>query len=139
LKDLIAMVGALGIGGLITSYFTMLWNQRKNVSEKHHEMKDKRYKCIILLMQASLDFDKYKSILHSQGYGYLSSESDLVDLLNDEYVNSFLFASDEFIHCMSKFIRSRTHENLVKSALSMRKDLYGVKTKLTLEQVLRNA
>ena len=55
MENLIQIIGLLGIGGLISSYFTLLW-QRKNAEEKSkQEYKETRYKCIILLMKALLE------------------------------------------------------------------------------------
>ena len=63
MDNLIKIVGLLGIGGLVSSYLTIL-QQRRNTEEKaKQEYKETRYKCIVLLMQAFVEFEKYQKML----------------------------------------------------------------------------
>ena len=83
MESLIKIVGLLGIGGLISSYLTILW-QRKNSEEKaKQEYKETRYKCIVLLMRALIEFEKYKKMLIKHGYD-ISRKEELINLLQDE-------------------------------------------------------
>ncbi|WP_417317055.1 hypothetical protein [Emcibacter sp.] len=135
MENLITIVGALGIGGVLSSYATMIWTKKQKLDEARQNFKEERYKCIILLMTAYISFDE-KAKRYLQKYGYnIETEEDLGDLLTDEYVNSFLFASDEFVLAMKDFMLDHTKEKLMITVLSMRKDLYGIKSKLTTDQL----
>jgi hypothetical protein len=130
IENIVAVVSLLGIGGLISAYFTLLWQRRSKNLEKMGEYKETRYKCILLLMRASLDFERYRGELQKSGYS-IEDIRDLTALLRDEHICAFLYASDEFIGVFGEFIKSPSETSLVNVALSMRKDLWGVKTGLS--------
>jgi hypothetical protein len=134
IENIVAVLGLLGIGGLISGYFTLLWQRRSTALAKMQEYKETRYKCIILLMRAYLDFNRYRGELQKYGYS-IKSISDLTALLRDEHISAFLYASDDFIRSLGDFIRTPSEMSLVKAALSMRKDLWGVKTRLSLSDI----
>jgi hypothetical protein len=129
-----AVLGLLGIGGLISGYFTLLWQRRSTDLAKKQEYKETRYKCIILLMHGCLDFERSRGELQKYGYS-IDTVDDLTALLRAEHINSFLYASDDFIRSLSEFIQTPTETSLVKAALNIRKDLWGVKTMLSLSDI----
>ncbi|HVU27846.1 MAG TPA: hypothetical protein VHG71_08945 [Verrucomicrobiae bacterium] len=126
---ILSILGTLGLGGLISSYLTILWQRRNENKAKHQEYKESRYKCIILLMHAYMNFEQNKDMLIKHGYE-IQSKKDLAELLRTEHINSFLFASDDFIKTFQIFIETPTEENIRKVALAIRKDLWGLKTHL---------
>ncbi len=134
LENIIAILGLLGIGGLISGYFSLLWQRRNSNLAKKQEYKEARYKCIIPLMHGCLDFDRSGGELRKHGYA-IDTIDDLLALLEAEQINAFLYASDEFIRCLGKFIQAPSKESLVKTALTIRNDLWGVKTRLSLSDI----
>lgn len=128
-ENALSFLGLLGIGGLLSSFLTILW-QRKNANKvRHQEYKETRYKCIIILMHAYLNFDKNKSVLLKHGYD-IHHTADLADLLKTEHVNAFLYASDEFIQDLGAFIKEPNEHNLYLVARAIRKDMWGLKTSI---------
>ena len=125
--ELIEIIGALGIGGIISSYFTLIWKNKQQDYRIRQELKEKRYKCIILLLQTRLDFKKKLEYLHNYGYSEISSLEDLNELLKDELINSYLFASTNFISALEQFIEQPNKENLLIIAKEIRKDLWNLK------------
>lgn len=68
-----------------------------------------------MLLHAQLNFER--NVRHLNKYGYdITNEEDLVDLLQAELVNSYLFASQGFIRAMEEFIKSPSSETRVKVA-----------------------
>jgi len=128
-ETILSVLGTLGLGGLISSYLTILWQRRNENKAKHQEYKETRYKCIVMLMHAYMNFDQNKEMLVKHGYD-IQNKKDLTDLLRAEHINSFLFASDAFIEAFQVFIQTPTDENIRKVALTIRKDLWGLRTKL---------
>jgi hypothetical protein len=96
MNNVIQIIGALGIGGLISSYLTLLWKNRQQDARNRQDYKEQRYKCIVMLLHAHLNFQRNVSQLNKYGYDIASPE-DLTDLLEAELINSYLFASQEFI------------------------------------------
>jgi len=125
-SDLIQIVVALGIGGLISSYLTLIWKNRQQDVRNRQDYKEQRYKCIVMLLHARLNFER--NVRHLNKYGYdIANEEDLVDLLQAELVNSYLFASQDFIRAMEEFIESPSNETRVKVTKEMRRDLWRLR------------
>ena len=107
---------------------TILW-QRKNSEEKaKQEYKETRYKCIVLLMRALIEFEKYQKMLIKHGYD-ISRKEELIDLLQDEQFSAILYASRGFIKSMGKFIGEPNKDNLITVVIEMRKDIWRLRGK----------
>jgi len=130
IENAIAVLGLLGIGGLVSGYCTLMWQRRNAELAEKQKYKESRYKCIILLMHGCLDFDRSCGELQKHGYA-IQSIDDLIALLRAEQINAFLYASDDFIRSLGDFLRDHNDTNLVKTALTIRKDLWGVKSRLS--------
>ena len=126
-ENIISVLGLLGLGGVLGTYFRILWERKNTAQLQKQEFKESRYKCIIILMLSLLDFEKSKTMLHQHGRSYINSIEDLKDELNLEWNNMFLFASSEVLERMYKFIEKPSQDNFRKVALAMRRDLWGGK------------
>lgn len=126
MNEILQIIGALGIGGLLSSYLTLLWKNRQEDKRKHQDYKEARYKCIIMLLHAKLNFEKNQKVLNQYGYN-VTNISDLDDLLEAELVNSYLFASANFIEALGGFIKSPSETTRILVAKAMRKDLWRLK------------
>lgn len=119
----------MGIGAIVKSFVDTALSKRQNQSQKQHDFKETRYKALILLMLATLDFEKSISNLKKHGRDFTSRE-DLLDEIKVERDNMILFASDTVINTLKEFIVAPTEDTFYNAAIQMRKDLYGLKTKL---------
>ena len=128
-QNILSAIGLIGIGALLKSIIDFFLRKREINSQAQHEFKEKRYKVIILLSNATLDFEKHKAELHKHGRNF-ESKVELVDELKAERNNMILFASDTVIHSLNRFISESSEENYYELAIAMRKDLYGLNTKL---------
>jgi hypothetical protein len=91
--------------------------------------KETRYKVIILLCYAMVYYDRESSLLVINRPD-LPSKTRLLNELQAEFINMSLFASDKVILSMKVFLENLDEASLNKLAISMRKDLYGIKTNL---------
>jgi len=130
LENVSTILGLLGLGGLLGTYFRILWERRNTALLQKQDYKEVRYKCIIILAMALLDFEKNKFLLHQNNRQYIKTPEDLVSELKIEWNNMILFASDEVLSAMHKFIESPSQKGFRNFALSMRKDLWGGKISL---------
>jgi len=131
-ENVISVLVLLGLGGVLGTYFRILCERRNTALLQKQEFKETRYKCIILLMHSALDFEKNKPMLHQQGRNFASLD-DLLDELKTEWHNMILFASDEVLKSAHDFILNPSQTAFHKTALSMRKDLWGGKLSSELE------
>lgn len=128
------MLGLVGLGGLISGFLTLKWQRRNAALEGKQDFKETRYKCITLLMHGMLDFERALGNLQKHGYPIVTID-DLAALLRTEHINAFLFGSDDFIRSLGQFIETPSEANLVKTALTMRRDLWGMETELSVQDI----
>ncbi len=129
LENIISVISLLGIGGFFGAYFRILWERKSTFLLQKQKFKETRYKCIILLLRASLDFEKNRPKLHNHGREDIKTKEDLKDELVTEYENMILFASQEVLIEIHKFIRNPSQPNFIDIAVAMRKDLWGGRMK----------
>ncbi|GBF22925.1 hypothetical protein tpqmel_0329 [Candidatus Gastranaerophilus sp. (ex Termes propinquus)] len=77
-------------------------------------------------MEAALNFDKSLKKLKTHRHD-INSKEDLIDELNVEWKNMFVFASDEVILNVRNFLTKPSDETFFKASLAIRKDLWGLK------------
>ena len=99
-----------------------------------HEFKETRYKAIILLCYAYVNFEKEGTKIIIQRPD-IDSRDRLYNELNTEWINMTLYASDKVLLSMKKFLESKEQTDFNKLILAMRKDLYGIKTDLKIEHL----
>ena len=123
-------LGLLGMGGLISSYLTILWQRQSAFQQKQEECKFTRYKATTVLMFGYLQGQS--SIKHLNQYGRsFQSTKEILEEVKTEWLNMILFASDGVMEGLQEFIRSPSDETYFRAALAMRADLRGGRMKFT--------
>ena len=122
-------IGLVGIGGLLKSLFDFLVASRKLKNDAKQSTKEIRYKAIILMCYALVNYDREKTTLIINRPD-IDSINRLKNEISVEFINMSLFGSDNVIIAMKKFISEPDVIALNNLAIAMRKDLYGIRTKL---------
>jgi len=125
LENIVSVLALLGIGGIFGNYFRILWERKNSALLQKQEFKEVRYKCIILLLLAYIDFEKNKLHLHRHGRDDINNIQDLKDELLTEWNNMILFASEDVLSGMKQFLEKPSYEQFMNIAIDMRKDLWG--------------
>lgn len=126
----LSLVGSGFLSTVLTHYL-----QKKSTSDSaKQEFKETRYKCIILLMHACLDFERSNTELSKHGRNFHSLD-DLLDEIRAEWHNMILFASDSVLQTTQEFIATPNSKTFYKAALAMRSDLWGGKLSFHFEQI----
>lgn len=128
-QEIISTIGLIGLGGLIKSLLDFFIDDRRRKSEAKHLFKEVRYKAIILLDYALINYDTEKSKLLNNRPD-IKSKDDLFNEIYTEWVNMALYASDKVIFSMKVFIQNPTEATFTETILAMRKDLYSIKTNI---------
>jgi len=130
IQIIISLVGAIGLGSILGAFFQSLFQHQQQIKEHEHELKSKRYKCIMILMLTKLNPEE--GMKHMQDHRPdLTNIKDVEKEIETELLNAILFASDGVIKAMKDFVVLSNHQNYIKAALEMRKDLFGKKTKIS--------
>lgn len=112
------------MGGYISHRLT----RHKELEFQRREQKEKRYKSILLFMDAYLDPKNitYLKAIHPA----MKNERDTKEWLKAEYHEMVLYASREVILAVKSFIDSPSEQQFLDVLLAMRRDLWVKKRDL---------
>ena len=132
IEQILAALGLIGIGSVIPALVSFIIASRKKKSDAKQELKEKRYKAILLLCYAFVNYgrEQTKLVINRPN---ITSKEELLNELTAEWVNMSLYASDDVISKMKKLLEIQTENEYNALIIQMRRDLYSVKTKLTPE------
>lgn len=123
----------LGLGGIVGGYITYLLDKKKEREFKVLEQKEKRYKSCLLYMDAFFKPENIKYLSSRQPD--IDGAKDVMEYLHMEYHEMMLYASKDVILSVKVFIENPTHENFLKTILTMRKDLSSKKSDLSIDNI----
>ena len=123
---ILAILSALGIGGIVGSFFTSLWQRMNEVKLRENELKQTRYRATLLLMHAMVNPKHLKNLQRVRPE--IRTLKDLREELETEWVSSWIFASDETIITFKNFLNTPSDETFSQAINSMRKELWGNKS-----------
>ncbi|MBO6522755.1 MAG: hypothetical protein JJ971_02935 [Balneolaceae bacterium] len=132
IEQILAILGAIGISGVIPAIVAYFISSRKKKSDAKQKLKEKRYKAILLLCYAFINYEREQTRLVINRPNIASRES-LFNELEAEWVNMSLYASDNVIKKMKEFLKVKNQSAFNSLIITMRKDLYGLKSKLAPE------
>ncbi len=127
---IVSIVAALGVGGIAGAFVQSFLQQRRYVRTREQNFRQTRYLAILILMLTQLDvengLDKIKKFRDD-----LKNIDDVKKEIETEYLNSFVFASDNVINSLGEFIKKPDKSSFISVAVAMRRDLWGKTTKIT--------
>lgn len=127
----------IGIGTIINSVLIYQLDKHKIKNNSNHELKEQRYKAIIILSYSLIYYEKSSENI-KRIRPEIETKEHLYDELFLEWKNMMLYASDDVIIAMKEFLMKNTENNLNELILVMRKDLYNIKTKMTKDNIILN-
>jgi hypothetical protein len=125
----VSVLTAVGLGGILGAYFQARFQRSTQINQQEHELKRKRYLCILMIMIAKLQPEEGLAKLRSHRPD-LATMDDINDELNSELLNGFIYADDEVLNALAAFIQKADRETFLATATAMRMDLWGKKTSL---------
>jgi len=129
IDQILTTLGLIGLGGILQSIINYIINSRKEKNDSKQKLKETRYKAVVLLCYAFANYEEEHSRLVIQRPN-IESKSQLYQELNAEWVNMSLYGSDGVILRMRDFLVKQDNISYSRLILEMRKDLFGVKSKL---------
>lgn len=119
ITDIISIINLVGLATIVPIGLGLLIEKKKKKFEAQQQVKDVRYKAIILLCHYLLHFEKEHSrliILRAN----LKTKSDLENELYTEWVNMALFGSDKTVLVMKTFLKSPDESSFRNLVLEMK-------------------
>lgn len=123
-------LGLLGVGGLISSYLTILWQRRSAFQQKQEDYMFTRYKATVVLMFEYLQGEGSVKQMNQYGRSFQSRE-EILEEVKAEWLNMILFASDGVVRELQEFVLNPSDETYFRTTLAMRTDLRGGRMKFT--------
>lgn len=129
----IAVIGALA--AIVSAYLTNLWGRHKETELRMQNLNEEKYRTVLVWMRCLLEpenadqfsFEGKNDLRH---YTLEEIKERAVRQLKERYYNSTLYASDEVVVGIKRFLSNPTEENFFRVSSAMRKDLWKTKTKL---------
>ena len=134
IMDTNSIISGIGIGGLLSVFLQAIFNHLSKVGEKNLELKETRYKAILILMWTYINPKEEMSHLR-QYRSDIKNEYALRRELILELYEMLLYASDAVVKIYKSFIAEPNYENYSKVIIEMRKDLYGKSTKIKFQDI----
>jgi len=139
-ETILSTISLLGIRGIIGAYIKNLLDKRKELDFKLNELNENKFRSILIFMSILLRPENRKHFIVDDKYIQDLSEKDLkkhcMIKLEEYYYHSMLYASDNVIKSIKRFIQNPNRENYVKVAKYMRVDLWNKKSKLSFSDLL---
>ncbi len=132
-EEIVAILGLVGIGGILATTLTYVYDKRKKIKFSEQEEKEKRYKALTIQMRIVVEPDQQKYVKHLRPD--LKNLEDWKNEIRTEWFNLLLFASDDVIRSLKEFIQKPNNSTYAKTVIAMRRDLWGKKTSLTPQEI----
>ena len=124
-----AVLAAMGIGGVLGALVQHRLESRRRIGEREHELKERRYLCILMLMLAKL-----RPRIGIEKIRHWRPDLHHLDALDEELeaelFNAVVFASKDVLRKLGKFLNEPHHRGFAEVADAMRADLWGRRQRL---------
>jgi len=140
LETIVSVLGLLGIGGIIGGYIQHILSQRRETELRIQSENRGHYESNLVFMRIILKPEMVKNFNVARIDPLLSKTKNVSEIkrlaenrLTEFYYASILFSPDYVLTAMKEFIKNPNENTFMKSAITMRKDLWKKKTKVGLD------
>ena len=133
MQGILAFLTALGLGGILGNLLTSYVQRHNEVKRDEHNLKQKRYFCIMSLMRAKLDISHLYKV--TAFVPDIRDEASLDEELASELLNSIVFASDDVINSFANFLSKPDLDTFTATAKAIRRDLWGSRSKVSMDSI----
>lgn len=115
------------IGAFLGAILKHFYEKKSKLFEQSQEYKKTRYLVVILLLEALINYDKSFNKLKSHRSD-ITSKEELIEEIKAEYNMMYVYSSEDILLKMNEFIKNPSTQTFLQVSLSMRKDLWNIKT-----------
>lgn len=99
-EELIAALSVVGIGGILATSLTYIYDKRKQLKTSEQKEKEKRYLAIVIQMRIIVEPNQMKYVKHIRPD--LKTLDDWKNEVRTEWFNLLLFAFDDVIKSLKE-------------------------------------
>lgn len=133
-NNIITLITGLGLGSILTAVVSSFLDKKKETDINLAKILEDKYRGLLVFMACALDIEKKKYFTINEQVNQKTSQ-DYMNQIVEYYYHSTLYSSDEVILSLKGFINTPSQEAYIKVAQSMRKDLWGRKTKIDFNDI----
>ena len=130
-------IGAFLSGGLIVTIVGYFLDKKKDAAAKLNGIMEDKYKSLLVFMACVIDIDKRRYFTLNEQVPNKTAE-DYLKQIEEYYYHSILYAPDDVIKKLKKFIIEPNRKKYIEVAIAMRNDLWKRKIKLTDKDIIIN-
>ena len=120
IQTVTAVLGVLGIGGIIGGYFQHIWTKNRETQFKLATLKEERYRTCLVYMRLFLNPDMKDVFVNIPK---IDNKDEMKEFSRKQIIafrdNSILFASSQVINKINEFLDDANEEKLFKTAEMM--------------------
>ena len=129
IQTIISTLGLIGIGGIVGGYLQHRWNMSSETELRTRTINEDKYHSILIFMRCILKPENAKQFdINDPNMQKLKDKNEMKEYVKNKltefYYNSMLYASDDVLRKMKKFIDTNSESNFIETAIAMRKDLW---------------
>ena len=135
--EYLPIISAFLSGGVIVTIVSFYLDKKRDTTSKLNGIMEDKYRSLLVFMACVIDIDKRRYFTLNEQTPNKTAE-DYLKQIEEYYYHSLLYAPDEVIKKLKKFIIEPNRKNYIDVAVAMRNDLWKRKIKLDYDDIIIN-
>lgn len=135
--EYLTIISAFLSGGVIVTIVSFYLDKKKDATTKLNNIMEDKYKSLLVFMACVIDIDRRRYFTLNEQTPNKTAD-DYLKQIEEYYYHSILYAPDDVIKKLKKFIIEPNRKNYIEVAIAMRNDLWKRKINLTDEDIIIN-
>jgi len=128
-----ALITAI-FGGVIATFLKSYFDKSREIALNLNKITEDKYQSLLVFMACAIDINNKRFFALNERVEKKTAE-DYLNQIKEYYYHSVLYSSDAVILSLKKFIEEPSMHSYIKSAQTMRKDLWKNNTKLSFNEI----
>ena len=130
IQTIISVMGLIGLGGIVGSYFQNLFNKKREIDLEIRQINEEGYRSTLVWMRVFLKTENLHHFkMDDQKIYSMKNNKEKKDYAKEKvreyFHNLFLSASNGVLKSINLFLQNSNIKNFHRTALAMRKDLWN--------------
>lgn len=133
LPTILAFLG----GGVMVTIVGYFLDKKKDAATKLNGIMEDKYRSLLVFMACAIDINRRRYFTLNEQTPNKTAD-DYLKQIEEYYYHSILYAPDDVIKKLKKFIIEPNRKNYIEVAIAMRNDLWKRKIELTDKDIIIN-
>lgn len=133
--DYLSIISAFLSGGVIVTIVSFYLDKKKDATTKLNSIMEDKYRSMLVFMACVIDIDRRRYFTLNEQTPNKTAD-DYLKQIEEYYYHSILYAPDDVIKKLKKFIIEPNRKNYIEVAIAMRNDLWKRKIRLNYNDII---